>query len=206
MSHLDPDTDELLRECDAGDIAARDRLFQRHRERLRRMVRVHLDERLARRLDPSDVVQETLAEAAVRLPDYLATRPIEFYPWLRQIAWERLVRIHERHIIAKKRSVDREAAWQPHFNDESVSELAARFAGNGSSPSVQAVRRELVDRLRQVLQELSEPDRQLIVLRYMEQLPFKDIAAVLGITLGTVKTRHFRAIGRLHDLLAGEQF
>jgi RNA polymerase sigma-70 factor (ECF subfamily) len=58
------ETEELLDRVVAGDARARERLLERHRARLRRMVAVHLDRRVLVRVDPSDVVQEALAEAA----------------------------------------------------------------------------------------------------------------------------------------------
>src|SRR5262245_16701808 len=75
MPAHEPDTDELLDRSAAGDGAARQSLLERHRPRLTRMVAVRLDRRLAARLDPSDVVQEALAEAAARLSAYLRERP-----------------------------------------------------------------------------------------------------------------------------------
>ena len=77
---------ELLHRAGDGDPAARDQLLQRHRPRLRRLVMLRLDRRLMARVDPSDVVQETLAEAARKLPAYVRLRPLPFYPWMRQLA------------------------------------------------------------------------------------------------------------------------
>jgi len=54
------DTDELLNRTVAGDSAAADVLFDRHRDRLRRLISIRLDRRLSGRVDPSDVIQETL--------------------------------------------------------------------------------------------------------------------------------------------------
>ena len=75
----EPDTDELLKGAAAGDDDARQRLLQRHRDRLVRMVAVRLDRRLAGRLDPSDVVQEALADADRKLAAYLRDRPLPSY-------------------------------------------------------------------------------------------------------------------------------
>ena len=135
MAPAGPDTEQLLEQARQGDGGARQQLLARHRERLRRMVRVHLDRRLAARVDPSDVVQEALAEAAGKLSDYLRERPIPFYPWLRRLAWERLVKLHRRHIRTRKRSVTSEEAGALGLPDESALELASRVAGSGSSPS-----------------------------------------------------------------------
>src|ERR1700757_2715447 len=85
-------------------------LLDRHRDRLRRMVAVRLDPRLAAGVDPSDVVQEALAKADAKLDRYLRERPLPFYPWLRQLAQERLIDLHRRHVQARRRSVTREEA------------------------------------------------------------------------------------------------
>src|SRR5947209_12664922 len=99
------DTDFLLNRAAAGDLGARDQLLGRHRDRLKRMVAVRADPRLAARVDPSDVVQEALADAARKLDGYLRDRPLPFYPWLRRLAWERIVLLHRRHVRAQRRSV-----------------------------------------------------------------------------------------------------
>lgn len=80
MNAKQSDTDELLRRTEAGDLGARDELLRRYRLRLRRMVDVHLDQRLATRVDPSDIVQDALIAAAAGLSGYLEKRPLPFYP------------------------------------------------------------------------------------------------------------------------------
>src|SRR5437868_2984584 len=119
-----PDTDELLDRACQGDGAARQQLLARHRQRLRRMIALRLDRRLAARVDPSDVVQETLAEADRKLGKYLADRPLPFYPWLRQIAVERLAKLHRSHLRADRRSADREETGLRPLSDESALPLA----------------------------------------------------------------------------------
>src|SRR5580704_8453320 len=100
----EPDTEELLALAGRGDQGAAEQLLVRHRRRLRQMIAIRLDRRVAARVDPSDVVQEALLEASRKLPEYLRVRPVPFYPWLRRIAWEHLVKAHERHLSARKRS------------------------------------------------------------------------------------------------------
>src|SRR5436190_19916529 len=68
------DTEELLQRAQDGEEAARRQLLTRHQARLRQMVAVRLDRRVAARLDPSDVVQEALMEAHGKLSDYLRSR------------------------------------------------------------------------------------------------------------------------------------
>src|SRR5712692_10348388 len=108
MASQDSETEELIERASQGDRLARQELLVRHQARLRQMIAVRMDRRLGARLDPSDVVQEVFADACQKLSDYLRRRPLPFYPWLRQIAWERLVKLHQRHIHAQKRSITRE--------------------------------------------------------------------------------------------------
>jgi RNA polymerase sigma-70 factor (ECF subfamily) len=193
MAPATPDTEQLIEQASQGDAAARQQLLVRHRDRLRTMVRVRLDRRLAARVDPSDVVQEALA-AAAKLSDYLRRRPLPFYHWLRRLTWERLVKLHRRHLRARSRSVLREDPDLPGLPDESALDLARKLVSPGSSPSRQLIRQEVRDRVRAALAQLNEGDREVLVMRYLEQLSNAEIGGVLGITEGAVKMRHLRAL------------
>jgi RNA polymerase sigma-70 factor (ECF subfamily) len=193
------DTDHLLERVANGDRAARDDLLERHRRRLRRMVVVRFDPRLIARVDPSDVVQETLAEAAAQLDRYLQERPLPFYPWLRQLAERRLIDLHRRHVQAGRRSVTREeAAGLP---DRSAVALAERLVDRHSSPSAGPRRQERRERVRAALAAMPEQDREVLVLRILEGLPTRETAAVLQISEVAVRSRQVRALARLKVLL-----
>jgi len=195
------DTDVLLAEAAQGNVDARNQLLERHRQRLGQLIRLRLDRRLAARVDPSDVVQESLIDAAGKLSEYLRTRPLPFYPWLRSLALERLIVIYRRHLHASKRSVNREERDLPLLPDESALALAQKLCDHASSPSKRLARSEARARVRAALQQLPERDRELLVLRHLEQLTSREIAGVLGISEGAVKVRHVRALERLRDLL-----
>src|SRR5437660_9821732 len=137
---LGPDTDQLLASASQGDATARSRLLDRHRPRLKRMVTVRLDRRLAARVDPSDVVQDALMDADRQLDDYLRDRPIPFYPWLRRIAAGRLADAYRRHVRAKRRSVEREEP--PGLPGNSVLELADRLLARDSGAGAGLSRQE----------------------------------------------------------------
>ena len=201
MSAPSPDTEELIEQASQGDPNALQHLLVRHRGRLRKMVAVRLDRRLAARVDPSDVVQEALAEAIQHFPEYLRTRPLPFSAWLRQFAWQRLVKLHRHHIRAQKRSVRREEALPMPLPEDSVLRLARRLLARGSSPSQALIHDELRERLRVALDQLAPHDREILVMRNLEQLPVAEIAAVLGLTEGAVKVRHLRALQRLRSIL-----
>ena len=117
-------------------------LLERHRERLRRMIAVRLDSRLGSLVDPSDVVQDALADASQKLDGYLRDRPLPFYPWLRKLAEERIIQLHRRHLGTQKRSVTREQRLDLAFPDSSADKLADCLVASGTSPSQQVVRNE----------------------------------------------------------------
>jgi RNA polymerase sigma-70 factor (ECF subfamily) len=203
MEPADPDTEQLLARLAGGDDAVRGPLLERHRARLRQMIALRLDRRLRARIDPSDVLQEALADAAGKLSDYARRRPLPYYPWLRQLVWERLVQMNRRHVRAARRSVTREEHSLP-LPDASAVELADRLAAHGSSPSAGLRHAELRDRLLAALAQLGERDREVLVLRYLERLSTAELAAVLGLTAAGVKTRQLRALQRLRDLLGDD--
>jgi RNA polymerase sigma-70 factor (ECF subfamily) len=198
------DTDELLRRVAQGDRDAPERLLAKYRQRLRRMIEVRLEPRPRPRVEPSDVLQAALADAAQRLADYARRRPLPFYPWLRRLAWERLVQAHRRHVRAHRRSVRREEPGGLPLPDESGWDLATRLAARGSSPSQRLRHGEQRRRVQEALAGLGEADREVLVLRYLEDLSTGEIAAVLGLTESAVKMRQLRALQRLRAVLGDE--
>jgi RNA polymerase sigma-70 factor (ECF subfamily) len=201
---MDPANDEsdsmLLRARD-GDDTARRELLTRHRARLKRMIAVRMDRRLAPRCDPSDVVQQTLFVALQQLPEYIRDPPLPFYPWLRQLAWKRLNDLYQKHIIAQRRSIRREQPADLLLSDESMLQLADRLASSGTSPSGLAMRAELRARMETALAALPERDREILVMRHIEGLSIKEIAAILAIREDAVKMRRRRALVRLKEIL-----
>jgi RNA polymerase sigma-70 factor (ECF subfamily) len=205
MTTPQPDTEELVRQAGNGDAGARNGLLARHRDRLRTMIAWRLDRRLAARVDPSDVAQEVLLEASAKMDRYLRERPLPFFAWLRSLAGERLALLHRRHVRACGRSVLREEPGLLGLPDESAAELADRLVTSSTSPSRWALRQEQRQRVRHALGRLPEPDREVLVLRNLEQLSVADTAEVLGISAGAVKLRHLRALVRLRALLGEEE-
>ena len=192
-----PDTNQLLDLAANGDSNAIDQLLQRYRSRLKGMASMRLDPRLLQRVDPSDIVQETLIEAHRRLPEYLRDRPLPFYPWLRGIAWNRLIDLHRRHVQSQRRTVNREVKLSIKLPGQTTGMLIKQLTMQESGPLQALVEIELHERLRKCLDELPEIDREVLILRHLEQLSVTESAAVLDIPEGTVKSRHFRALEKL---------
>jgi RNA polymerase sigma-70 factor (ECF subfamily) len=200
-----PDTDEtqvLLKRVAADDAAAVERLWERHRDALRRMIDMRLDRGLGRRVDASDVVQEVLLKANQRLPEYLRNPVMPFHLWLRQIARDQIIDQHRRHRQAERRSLDRERPLAAgSFLDRSSLDLAAQLRDPGLTPAAAALRAELERRFRAALVELDEDDREIILLRHFEQLSNSDAARALGLSEPAAGMRHLRALRRLRAVL-----
>src|SRR3954467_7556967 len=155
-----PDADEtqlLLKQVEQDGPAAAERLWERHREPLRRMIGLRLDQALNRRGEASDVVQEVLLKASLRLADYLQNPVMPFHLWLRQLARDHVIDEHRRHRVAARRSVDREQSLAPAaYLDRSSIELAAQLRDPGLTPAAAVLRRELERRFRDALGHLDE--------------------------------------------------
>jgi RNA polymerase sigma-70 factor (ECF subfamily) len=196
-------TDDLLERAGQADASALGRLLERHRARLRRLVAARLDKRLSARVDPSDVVQETLADAGRRLPEYLRERPVSYLAWLRRLALQRLVWWHRFHLRSSKRSVGREHTAGPPKSDAPAPALVDGLAGTDTSPSGRVIRDHEHAQARAALEGLPAADRQVLELRYVHGLSLAEIADQLEIGPSAVKMRHLRALERLRDRIEG---
>ena len=200
MAIDDTAIEQLLERAGRHDGSALGRLLEFHRQRLRRMVAARLDQRLAARMDPSDVVQEVMLDAERGLPEYIRDRPVPFYVWLRDIARDRLVWFTRRH-TAKKRDAFRDRRFKATPSGASAQTLVDRLVDTGTSPSGLAIREEEKARVLTLLGRLEAADRRVLELRYLAGLPIAAIASVLAISLGAAQMRHFRALERLRERL-----
>ena len=194
------DTGQLVRRAQAGDTMAQQELLTRHRNRLKKMIAVFLDPRLSPRVDASDILQETLARAAMRLPDYSPGHAGGFYAWLRQMARDRIIDEHRRHIGAEKRSIKREQ--QPRYlSPASTAFLADQLVSQDTSPSVRARNSERRQEMIAALDRLPDAQREVMLMRYVEHLSITDISYVLSLSKAAVKSRLWRGLEKMQQIL-----
>lgn len=195
-------TQDLLKEVGQGDQSAVNRLLDRHREAVRRMVQMRLDHAVARRVDASDVVQDVLLEASQRLTDYIRNPSMPFHLWLRQLARDRMIDMHRRHRGAQRRSVDREQNMSSfNSDDQSVADLTSLLRDAELTPAASALRKEMEERFVLALDKLEESEREIIIMRHFEHLGNGEVAEALGLSAPAAGMRYLRAIRRLRDLL-----
>ena len=191
---------ELLARVRAGDQPALADLFARHRDKLRRMVQLRLDHRLAGRVSPSDVLQEAYIDALKRIDHYFEKPDQPFFGWLRLVVGQRLADVHREH-LAQKRDVGHEVPIHRGGPGADSACLAACLLGSGTSPSHAAARTESFGRLEEALEQMDALDREVLALRHFEELGNADTAEILGIQPAAASKRYVRALARLKQIL-----
>lgn len=200
-----PQTDEteiLLNLAKNGDPSAVNQLLDRHRNSLRHLVRMRLDQKIQKRVDVSDVVQDVLVDASRRLQTYLENPVMPFHLWLRQIARDRVIDAHRRHRVSARRSVDREqAVAAPRGFDQSSIALAGLLCDNRLTPAAATLQKELAQKVEEAITHLDANDSEIIVMRHYEQLSNQEIATALELSEPAASMRYLRAVRRLKELL-----
>ena len=194
------DIAELLGKVRKGDQQALAELFARHRDKLRRMVQLRLDHRLAGRVSPSDVLQEAYIDAVKRIDHYFEKPDQSFFGWLRLVVGQRLADVHREH-LAQKRDVANEVPINRGAQGADSACLAACLLGSGTSPSHAAARGESFTRLEEALNQMDPLDREVLALRHFEELSNAETAALLDIQPAAASKRYVRALARLKQIL-----
>src|SRR6516164_8198778 len=141
MTEKGTTTEDLLQRAKDGDAAALGVLFEHYRDRLRKMVRLRLDRRVAGRLDASDVLQEAYLDVTQRFPEYVAAPTVPFYVWLRALTGQRLIDLHRQHLGAKMRDAGQEVSLnRGALPQASSASLAQQLMGRLTSASQAAIR------------------------------------------------------------------
>ena len=178
----DQDLIELTR---SGETAAFDLLVRRYQERL-----VHsLEHLLSSREDALDIAQQAFLLAWKKLATYRGES--SFYSWLYRIAVNAAAS-HFRRPVVSAGSLDQ-------LHDVRGIELPDRRVETGPGQSLE--QEEEIQRVRQALQQVSEEFRQPLILREIEGFSYEQIAEILGIPSGTVRSRIFRARQELMERL-----
>ncbi len=177
------DSDEsLVHRAREGDFGAFERLFERHRNLVYRFAY----QRTGRRDDAEDIVQEVFVRAHQNLGRY--RDEAKFTTWLLRIATNLgtdRVRMNQRRQALEEQEAAGALTWMTvGENEDPVENLA------------QEQRRNV---LRKAILALPEHHRNVIIMRDIEEMEYKDMAQILGCTVGGVKLRVLRARRALRD-------
>jgi RNA polymerase sigma-70 factor, ECF subfamily len=172
-------------------------VLERYRGYLRMLAESKLDRRLRAKIDPSDVVQETMLQALRAWDDYRGTSEGERLAWLRQILMRTLLHA-VRDFGRAKRDVMRE---QPlvRLAEHSSAQLEFQCAADQTSPSQVAQRAEELLRVADALLELPEEQRSALVAYYWRGATVKEISAELDRSDAAVAGLIYRGVKRLNQ-------
>jgi RNA polymerase sigma-70 factor, ECF subfamily len=147
--------------------------------------------------DPEDLVQRTWAIALGRL-ETIQPRRERFTPVLMRFLSSVLLQDY-RNLLRKHINRRRELEADRASRDASEDQMA-QIPATASGVTTKAVRSARVAELWEAMQKLSDDDREVLILRGIEQLPFKTIAEKVGVNIGTLRWRYHEALKRLKPL------
>ena len=176
----EPTRAEQIRLATAGDRDALQRLIVEYHAPLRVAVESGLDSATRHRVDPDDVLQDAYAAAFESVNGCRFEGPGAFYKWLEKIALNAL-RDQERALKRQKRDVAREIHGSGQTST-SYPDLVQRIATSDSTPSRPVRRNEAVAAVLSSLARLTDEQREVVRLRYLEGRPVAEIATRLGKT------------------------
>jgi RNA polymerase sigma-70 factor, ECF subfamily len=191
----------LFEQARGGDTAALSQLLEAYRNYLRLLARTRIDSGFRVRLDPSDLVQETLLEAHRDFQQFVGSSEKELVVWLRQILVRNLTDQLRRH-RAKGRDWRRQHSLEVLL-DKSCQQLDKALAQGISTPSAKAVQGEQAVLLADALSHLQADYREVIILRNLEHLSFDEIAERMGRSSGAARMLWTRALEKLGRILEG---
>jgi RNA polymerase sigma-70 factor (ECF subfamily) len=142
-----------------------------------------------------DVFQNTFLQLVVKIGQYEPGRPVR--PWLYTIATNQAIDALRRHGRHQALSLDRHR--EESTNGEAHS-LMESLPSDAPGPSDHAEGLELSERVRASVDRLPDFLRQVLILAYYQGLKYREIADMLGIPVGTVKSRLHAALVRLHEM------
>ncbi len=181
--------------------SARTWSLEKHREYLHLLASLHLDPRLRKKIDPSDVVQDTLLKAHQAMGQFRGQTDAEFLAWLRKILVRNLADAM-RKFGRRKEDVERslEAVLE-----QSSAHLESWLAADQSSPSQQAARNEQLLRFAKALAQLPEDQRVAVELKHLRGYTVAQVSQEMGRSEDAVTGLLFRALKKLRELLAEQR-
>jgi RNA polymerase sigma factor (sigma-70 family) len=180
---------ELLRLARKGDAAALSRLLERYSERLLGRVRLMMGAEARAQAESVDFLQMTMTEVLERMDRFEVRDERAFLAWLTTIARNRI-----RDSVRRQR--------ETAFASLSAS-CSQESGGPGKTPASEVADHEQALRLVEALEELDDPSRQIVELRNLEGLSYREIGERLGFGEDRARQRHQRAVLRLGYLLSG---
>ncbi len=181
------DTPDLIRRYQRGQPGAFEALYNRYKDYVYR-VALFMTRNSG---DAEEVVQDTFIDLLRALPRYDTGGPARFETWLYRVAINR-----SQMRLRRERSPS--AVW-----DQVAEQVESIVNGHTShNPEAAALRREQASAIWRAVDGIPDIHREVVILRYQAGLSYAEIAQVLNLDQGTVKSRLYYAHKKLEALLA----
>lgn len=190
---------EWIAKARQGDQSARNRLFATCRSFVGVMAQLQLNRRLHAKVDPSDLVQQSLLEAHQGFDQFQGATPAEWLAWLKQIVRHNAIDADGHYRQTECRDLRKEQSFT--FNDSADSQHQWHFTSPDPSPSQNLAKVEREMQMAAAIEALPADYRQVILLRNLERLSFEDIAKRMNRTRGACQMLWMRAIEQLRTEL-----
>lgn len=190
---VDIDDSVLVQQSQAGDTKAMERLILKYQNRIYNVTL----KMCGNPDDAAELTQEAFVKVIESINKFQGKS--SFYTWLFRIAVNLTLNHCQRTSRTATRSLDAEESGQEGAAKQYLKDFLSDE--NAADPAVLAQSRELCELAKQSLLKLDEPQRAVIVLRDIEGMNYNDIADVLNIELGTVRSRLSRARSHVRDIL-----
>lgn len=190
---------EQVRRAAQGDGDALQRLIVHYQGLLLGVIEKRMEEALRRHVDAEDILQQAYISVFKSIKGCSFDGPGGFYKWLERIALDRLKKT-ERDLRRQKRDIGRQVA-EPPSRGSSVAAWVDRISSHGPSPSRHLAGKEASAALLSSLARLTDDQRAVVRLRFLEDRPVSEVAAALGKSEAAVYTLCARAMRKLEELL-----
>jgi RNA polymerase sigma-70 factor (ECF subfamily) len=190
----DPDEDfRLVARAQGGDLKSYDALITRHRGKIFAMIRNMIHQEA----DAWDLSQEVFIKAWQALPRFEAKA--RFSTWLYRIAHNVV------YDFTRKRKIESAGELNDEiFNSDRIDPAAVATPGTAQAPDESMAHGELRAKIEAALGKISAEHREVVILKDVQGLSYKEIADAMDCTLGTVMSRLFYARQKLQALLKDE--
>jgi RNA polymerase sigma-70 factor (ECF subfamily) len=183
----------LVEQCRRGDMQAFGSLVAKYQDRIFNMIY----RMCGRRADAEELAQEAFLKALERITQFRGQS--QFYTWLFRIAANLTISHRRRGGRVRFQSL----SGPEEFEHSQADALTAAMARRRSpAPEAAVMAAETQQRVMEALEELDDEFRLVVVLCDIEDMDYAQIAQVLGVPVGTVKSRLHRARCMLRDKLA----
>ena len=177
--------------------------FEKYRRYLQFLARTQLPNHLRSRMDPSDIVQQSLLQAHAAAGDFRGSSDGELMAWLRSIVAGVISHtIRDQH--RDRRDIFKEQAIQQRLDQSSVF-LAKAFIAAVPSPSVMIEKEELARSIAELVEQLPEAQRDAVILHYWQEIPLKQLAEILDKSPAAVAGLLQRGLATLREQASGKK-